>query len=114
LAIQVHHEERDGIGLVADGDQMKLIGHQGVGGDPNLALFAERADEGEEMMTVLVGSEYGLFVIAALGEMQPLTGWREAKFAWHFALRRGKFSPILQKKRLDRGFVQKQNGKWLI
>ncbi len=88
MAIQVHHEERDGIGLVADGDQMKLIGHQGVGGDPNLALFAERADEGEEMMTVLVGSEYGLFVIAALGEMQPLTGWREAKFAWHFALRR--------------------------
>jgi len=39
-----------------------VIGHEGVGGDPNLALFAERADEGEEMMAVLVGGEYGLFV----------------------------------------------------
>jgi len=29
LAIQVHHEERDGIGPVADGDQMKVMGHQG-------------------------------------------------------------------------------------
>ena len=49
-----------------------MIGHQGVGGDPNLALFAERADEGEEMMAVLVGGEDGLFVVAALGEMQPV------------------------------------------
>ena len=40
------------------------------------------------MMTVLVGGEYGLFVVAALGEMQPVTGWREAKTVWHFALRR--------------------------
>ena len=67
---------------------LKVIGHFGVGGDPNLALFAERADQGEEMMAVLVGSKYGLFVIAALGEMQPVTGWREAKSAWQFALRR--------------------------
>ena len=44
LAIQIHHEERDGIGPVADGDEVKVIGHQGVGGDPNLALFVERAD----------------------------------------------------------------------
>ena len=79
LAIQVHHEERD---------QMKVMGQQGVGGDPNLALFAERADEVREMMTVLVGGEYGLFVVAALDEMQPVTGWREAKTALHFALRR--------------------------
>ena len=27
-----------------------------VGGDPNLALFAERANQSEEMMAVLVGS----------------------------------------------------------
>ena len=73
---------------VADGDQMKVIGHQGVAGDPNLALFAERADEGEEMVAVLVGGEYGLFVVAALGEMQPVSRWREAQSAWHFALRR--------------------------
>jgi len=39
LAVQVHHEERDGIGPVADGYQMKVIVHQGVGGDLNLALF---------------------------------------------------------------------------
>ena len=53
-----------------------------------MAFFAERADQGEEMMAVLVGGEYGLFVVAALGEMQPVTGWREAKSAWQFALRR--------------------------
>jgi len=78
LAIQVYHEERDGIDPVADG----------VSGDPNLALFAERADQGEEMLTVLVGGEKGLFVVAALGEMQPVIGWRESKSACHFALRR--------------------------
>ena len=44
LAVQVHHEKRDGIGPVADGDEVKVIGHYGVCGDPNLALFAERAD----------------------------------------------------------------------
>ena len=87
LAVQVHHEERDGIGPVTDGDQVKVIGHQGVGGDPNLALFAERADQGEEMMAVLVGGKNGLFVVAPLGEMKPVTGRREAKSAWHFALR---------------------------
>ncbi len=87
LAIQIHHEERDGVGPVADGDQVEVIGHQGVGGDPNLALFAERAEQVEKMMAVLVGGKYGLFVVAALGEMKPVTGWREAKSAWHFALR---------------------------
>ena len=52
---------------VADGDQMKVIGHQGVGGDPNLALFAERADEGEEMVAVLVGGEYGVVCCCRVG-----------------------------------------------
>ena len=59
-----------------------------LGGDPNLAFFAER---GEEMMAVLVGTKYGLFVVAALGEVKPVaasTGRREAKSGWHFALRR--------------------------
>ena len=55
---------------------------------PNsLALFAERAEESEEMMVVLVGGKYGLLVVAALGEMKPVAGRREAKSAWHFALR---------------------------
>jgi len=64
-----------------------------------------------------VGGKSGLFVVAALGEMQPVTGWREAKSAWHFPLRRisvfwrGKFSLILQKMRFAGGFVQKKNGK---
>ena len=91
LAIQIHHEERDGIGPVADGDEVKVIGHFGVGGDPNLALFAERADHGEEMMAVLVGSKYGLFVIAALGEMQPVaaSNWvARSEVCVAFALRR--------------------------
>ena len=52
-----------------------------------MALFAERADQGEEMMAVLVGGKNGLFVVAPLGEMKPVTGRREAKSAWHFALR---------------------------
>ncbi len=42
-AVQIHHEERDGIGLVADGDEVKVIGHQGVGSDPHLVFFAECA-----------------------------------------------------------------------
>ena len=57
-------------------------------GPVSVALFAERADQGEEMMAVLVGGKNGLFVVAPLGEMKPVTGRSEAKFAWHFALRR--------------------------
>ena len=49
-----------------------MIGHCGVGGDPNLAFFAERANQGEEMMAVLVGGKYGFMVVAALGEMKPV------------------------------------------
>ena len=46
-----------------------------------MALFAERADEGEEMMALRVGAEYGLFVVAALGEMKPVaaSNWGGAK-----------------------------------
>ena len=106
LAIQIHHEERDGSGPVADGDEVKVIGHFGVGGDPNLALFAERANQGEEMMAVLVGAEYGLLVVAKWGEMKPVatSNWAaqsEVCVAFHppYISRfwRRNFSLILQK-----------------
>ena len=88
-----------------------------------MAFFAERADQGEEMMAVLVGTKYGLFVVAALGEMKPVaaSNWvARSEVCVAFCppyisgFWRGKFSLILQKTRLGGGFVQKQNRKRLI
>ena len=88
-----------------------------------MALFAERADHGEEMMAVLVGAEYGLFVVSTWGEMKPVatSNWAaQSEVCVAFCppyisgFWRGKFSLILQKQRLGGGFVQKQNRKRLI
>ena len=39
-AVDVHHEERDGVGLVAHRDQVEVIGHQSISGDADGALLA--------------------------------------------------------------------------
>ena len=56
-AAQVHHEERNGIGLVADGDQMEVIRHEGVGGDAHAALLAAGGQQVEEILAIGVAEE---------------------------------------------------------
>ena len=74
-AAQVHHKERNGVGLVPDGDQMEVIRHEGVGGE-----------EVEEVLAIGVAEEDSLTVVAALGDMQPVARGSETVFAWHECL----------------------------
>ena len=76
-----HHEERDGVLFVAGGDEMEVVGHDGVGGDADGALLAVRLEQGEEVQPIGVAQEDALLVVAALGEVQPMSGRGEALFA---------------------------------
>ena len=71
-ATQVHHEERNGVGLVPDGDQMEVIRHEGVGGDAHGALRAAGGEEVEEVLAIGVAEEDSLTVVAALGDVLPV------------------------------------------
>lgn len=84
-AVDVHHEEGDGVGAVAGGDQVVVVRHQGIRGDPDASLGAVSVEEVEEEVAVSVGGEDGLAVVAALGQMKPVSGWCEAVFAGHDA-----------------------------
>ena len=84
-AAQVHHKERNGVGLVPDGDQMEVIRHKGVGGDAHGALLAA-GEEVEEVLAIGVAREDSLTVVAALGDMQPVAGGSATVLAWHEGL----------------------------
>ena len=64
-AVQVHHEQRDGVGTVASGDQMEVIRHQGVGGNADRPLFTASFQKVQEEPAISVAKEDALFVIAA-------------------------------------------------
>ena len=85
-AAQVHHKERDGVGLVPDGDQMEVIRHERVGGDAHGALLAAGGDEVEEVLAIGVAEEDSLTVITALGDVQPVAGGSETVLSWHEGL----------------------------
>ena len=85
-AAQVHHKERNGVGLVPYGDQMEVIRHQGVGGDAHAALLAAGGEEVEEVLAIGVPQEDSLTVVAALGDVQPVARGSETVLAWHEGL----------------------------
>ena len=64
-------------------DQVEMVGHQGVGGDADVALLGVLLDQVQEVLPIGVGGKDGLFVIAALGEVEPVTRRGEAKSAGH-------------------------------
>ena len=99
-------EEGDGVRAIGGGDEVKVIGHQAVRGDVYAAFLAMRFEEREEVFAIGVAREDGLAVVAALGEMEPVSGRGEAISAgqgdlWCLRLisgfRRGEISSILQK-----------------
>ena len=71
-AAQVHHKERNGVGLVPDGDQMEVIRHEGLGGDAHGTLLAAGGEEVEEVLAIGVAEEDSLTVVTGLGDMQPV------------------------------------------
>ena len=73
-------------GRQAGGDEMEVIGHDDIPGDADLALGAVGIEEGEEVLAIGVGGEGPLFVVAALGEVQPVAWRGETKPAGHFSL----------------------------
>ena len=75
------HEVRNRILAIANRDQMEMVGYEGVSGDPDVALLGVLLDQVQEALPIGVGGEDGLFVIAALGEVEPVTRRGEAKSA---------------------------------
>ena len=78
LAINVHHKEGDGVGAITGDDEVEVIRHQGVRGDADAAFLAMRFKEAEEVFAIGVAGEDSLAVVAALGEMEPVSGRGEA------------------------------------
>ena len=64
-AVNVHHEARDGIGLIAHRNQVEVIGHQRIGGDADGALLAVGLEELQEVLAIGVAGEDASVVIAA-------------------------------------------------
>ena len=71
LAIYLPHEVRDRVRAIANRDQVEMVGHQGVSSHPDVALLGVLLDEVQEVLPIGVGGKDGLFVIAALGEVEP-------------------------------------------
>ena len=69
----------------------------------NVALLGVLLDQVQEVLPIGTGGKDGLFVIAALGEVEPVTRRGEAKSAGHFVppsysgFRRRKISLIFEK-----------------
>ena len=54
LAVDVHHEQGDGVRAITDGDEVKVIGHEGVRGNSDAAFLAMRLKEAEEVVAISV------------------------------------------------------------
>ena len=79
---EVHHRERNGVGLVSNGDQMEVIRHEDLGVDARAALLGAGGEEVEELLAIGVAEEDSLTVVAALGDMQPVAQGSETVLAW--------------------------------
>ena len=65
-----------------------MVGHEGVGGDADVALLGVLLNEVQDVLPISVGGKDGLSVIAALGGAEPVTRRGEAKSAGHSAVAR--------------------------
>ena len=52
LAVDVHHEQGDGVRAITGGDEVKVIGHEGVRGNADAAFLAMRFKEAEEVFAI--------------------------------------------------------------
>ena len=52
LAVDVHHEQGDGVRAITGGDEVKVIGHQGVSGNADAAFLAMRFKEAEKVFAI--------------------------------------------------------------
>ena len=84
LAVHIHHEQRDGIHLVTGGNDVEMVGHQRVSRDPDFALLAAAFEQSQEVLAIRIAGEDGLLVVAALGEVKPVSRRGKAKSASHF------------------------------
>ena len=50
--VQVHHKERHRIGLVPHRDQVKVIGHQAISGDPHGTLFTAYGHQRHKILPI--------------------------------------------------------------
>ncbi len=101
LAREVLHEPADGILDLAGDDEVNVVRHDGVTVDADLAEIGVVVQESEKLGAVLVAEEDRLAIVAALGEVEWVSGRRESGFTGHpfiSGFRRALFSQILRKR----------------
>ena len=59
-------------------NEVKVIRHESISGNAHAAFLAMRFEEAEEVFAIGVAGEDSLAVVAALGEMEPVSGRGEA------------------------------------
>ena len=78
LAVDVHHEEGDSVGAIANDNEVKVVRHEGISGNADASFLAMCFEEAEEVFAIGVAGKDSLAVVAALGEMKPVSWWGEA------------------------------------
>ena len=81
LAREMLHEPADGVLDLAGDDKVNVVGHDRVAVDANLAEIGVVVQESEKLGAVIVAEEDRLAIVAALGEVEWVSGGRESGFA---------------------------------
>ena len=83
IGVEAAEGEGGGVGVVRDGDEVVVVGHEAVAEDFELVLGGVLGEEAEEEVAVAVGVEDLLAGIAALGEVVGEAGDDDAWAAGH-------------------------------
>ena len=86
LAREMLHEPADGVLHLAGDDKVNVVGHDRVTVDANLAEIGVVVQESEKLGAVLVAEEDRLARVAALREVEWVSGGRESGFAGHSSI----------------------------
>ena len=75
-----------GVELCGDGHDVNVVRHQAPAEDGEAVLIALAAQEVEVEMPIGVGSEYGLAVVAALGDVMRYVDRHDPRSAGHLLI----------------------------
>ncbi len=83
IGVETAEGEGCGVGVVGDGDEVVVIGHEAIAEDFELVFGGVLGEEAEEEVAVAVGVEDLLAGVAALGEVVREAGDDDAWAAGH-------------------------------
>ena len=83
IGVEAAEGEGGGVGVVRDGDEVVVVGHEAVAEDFEFVFGGVLVEEAEEEVAVAVGVEDLLAGVAALGEVVGEAGDDDARAARH-------------------------------